>query len=108
MHIFLCMGKLFYVAFQRAPLKFHTKYLTKLIKHANPEVYHHSRNISGKLTKDLHERMFEMLVIIRPARIMLVMIKYSAHNTTAQLSWHMQNFNLIGRLEFKDEQQLLP
>ena len=41
---------------------------------------------------------------IRPAQIMLLMIKYSAHATTAELSWHMQNFNLIGRLEFKDEQ----
>ena len=28
LHIFQCMGKIFWVEFQRAPLKFHTKYLT--------------------------------------------------------------------------------
>ena len=31
-HIFQCMGKIFYVEFQRYPLKFHTKYLTHTLK----------------------------------------------------------------------------
>ena len=31
-HIFQCMGKIFYVEFQRVPLKFHTKYLTHTLK----------------------------------------------------------------------------
>ena len=31
-HIFQCMGKIFCVAFQRVPLKFHTKYLTHTLK----------------------------------------------------------------------------
>ena len=30
--IFQCMGKIFYVEFQRYPLKFHTKYLTPTLK----------------------------------------------------------------------------
>ena len=30
--IFQCMGKIFYVEFQRVPLKFHTKYLTHKLK----------------------------------------------------------------------------
>ena len=32
MHIFQCMGKIFWVEFQRVPLKFHTKYLTHTLK----------------------------------------------------------------------------
>ena len=31
-HIFWCMGMIFYVEFQRYPLKFHTKYLTHTLK----------------------------------------------------------------------------
>ena len=31
-HIFQCMGTIFCVEFQRAPLKFHTKYLTHILK----------------------------------------------------------------------------
>ena len=31
-HIFQCMGKMFCVEFQRIPLKFHTKYLTRTLK----------------------------------------------------------------------------
>ena len=31
-HIFLCIGKIFCVEFQRVPLKFHTKYLTHASK----------------------------------------------------------------------------
>ena len=31
-HIFQCMGKIFCVEFQRYPLKFHTKYLTRTLK----------------------------------------------------------------------------
>ena len=31
-HIFRCMGQIFCVEFQRAPLKFHTKYLTHRLK----------------------------------------------------------------------------
>ena len=31
-HIFQCMGKIFYEEFQRYPLKFHTKYLTYTLK----------------------------------------------------------------------------
>ena len=31
-HIFQCMGKIFWVEFQRVPLKFHTKYLTHTLK----------------------------------------------------------------------------
>ena len=31
-HIFQCMGKIFCVEFQRIPLKFHTKYLTHILK----------------------------------------------------------------------------
>ena len=31
-HIFQCMGKIFYAEFQRLPLKFHTKYLTRILK----------------------------------------------------------------------------
>ena len=32
MHIFQCIAKLFCVEFQREPLKFHTKYLTHILK----------------------------------------------------------------------------
>ena len=32
LHIFQCMGKIFCVEFQRAPLKFHTKYFTHTLK----------------------------------------------------------------------------
>ena len=32
LHIFQCMGKIFFVEFQRVPLKFHTKYLTHTLK----------------------------------------------------------------------------
>ena len=32
-HIFQCMGTIFCVAFQRYPLKFHTKYLTHTLKY---------------------------------------------------------------------------
>ena len=31
-HIFQCIGKIFCVEFQRYPLKFHTKYLTRTLK----------------------------------------------------------------------------
>ena len=31
-YIFQCMGKVFCVEFQRAPMKFHTKYLTHTLK----------------------------------------------------------------------------
>ena len=31
-HIFQCMGKIFCVEFQRVPMKFHTKYLTHILK----------------------------------------------------------------------------
>ena len=34
MHIFQCMGRIFCVEFQRGPLKFHTKYLTHILKDA--------------------------------------------------------------------------
>ena len=32
-YIFQCMGKIFWVEFQRLPLKFHTKYLTHTMKY---------------------------------------------------------------------------
>ena len=32
LHLFQCMGKIFCVEFQRKPLKFHTKYLTHVLK----------------------------------------------------------------------------
>ena len=32
MYIFQCMGKIFCVEFQMEPLKFHTKYLTHILK----------------------------------------------------------------------------
>ena len=31
-HVFQCMSKKFCVEFQRVPLKFHTKYLTHILK----------------------------------------------------------------------------
>ena len=31
-HIFQCMGQIFYVQFQRVPLKFHAKYQTHTLK----------------------------------------------------------------------------
>ena len=34
-HTFQCMGKIFYVEFQREPLKFHTNYLTHTLKDAH-------------------------------------------------------------------------
>ena len=34
-YIFQCMGKIFCVEFQRYPLKFHTKYLTRTLKDMN-------------------------------------------------------------------------
>ena len=33
-HIFQCMGKIFRMKFQRVPIKFHTKYLTHILKGA--------------------------------------------------------------------------
>ena len=34
LHIFQCMGNIFCVEFQRVPLKFRTKYLTRTLKDA--------------------------------------------------------------------------